>query len=412
MLLLNFPVRIFSVACFFVFGCFWAFNAFSSEKVMILEGVVSGILDQKIYMKVYQGARNPEDFLSSDIKNGRFVFKGEVVNPPALVGFYFEDPSIKCIDKFIVENSRMSLSSKVASYPEKNLTYVNMELSGSEGNDVNVYIDKVVRGGFSERRMEITNEMGSVQKSLNNSKDLRDSGVDENYKELHAKRDQLYRDEVVYLKELVVNNSDKLMSLLAMYNLSSMGFISNEAEFKDLTNNIDEKILSSQLGRHYLSRIGAEVERKNLSAEVSIGNIFKDFRQTDVDGNEIKVSDLLRPGRFLFIDFWASWCGPCRAENPYILESYEKYHDMGFDVLAVSLDESRDAWLEAIEEDDVPWIHVSDLKGFDSEAARLYGINGIPSNYLLNEKGEIIAAQLRGEQLKDKLSELLGSADL
>ncbi len=109
------------------------------------------------------------------------------------------------------------------------------------------------------------------------------------------------------------------------------------------------------------------------------------------------------------IDFWAAWCKPCRVENPNVVKLYDKYHDQGFEIYGVSLDRTKKAWLDAIQEDNLEWIQVSDLKYFDSEAAALYNINAIPATVLLDKEGKIIAKNLRGEALEAKLAEIFAT---
>jgi peroxiredoxin len=130
-----------------------------------------------------------------------------------------------------------------------------------------------------------------------------------------------------------------------------------------------------------------------------------DFTQPDVNSKPVKLSDF--KGKYILLDFWASWCGPCRAENPNVLKAYNTYKDKNFTVIGVSLDDSGEKWRKAIEEDGMPWIQLSDLKGFRNEVASQYGIQAIPSTFLLNPEGVIIAKDLRGEALHKKLGELL-----
>ncbi|MEZ4918825.1 MAG: TlpA disulfide reductase family protein [Saprospiraceae bacterium] len=113
-------------------------------------------------------------------------------------------------------------------------------------------------------------------------------------------------------------------------------------------------------------------------------------------------------GNVVLIDFWASWCGPCRRENPNVKKVYEKYHDKGFDILGVSLDREPIAWKKAIAADGLPWHHISDLKGWQSEHAKLYSIRSIPATILVDREGKILARNLRGEQLGEKLKEIFG----
>ena len=118
----------------------------------------------------------------------------------------------------------------------------------------------------------------------------------------------------------------------------------------------------------------------------------------------MSLSDLR--GKIVLVDFWASWCGPCRRENPNVVRMYNKYKDKGFDILGVSLDKTQDRWLQAIEQDGLEWHHVSDLKGWSNEVAQAYGVRSIPHTILLDQEGRIIARNLRGQALEEKLEEL------
>lgn len=126
--------------------------------------------------------------------------------------------------------------------------------------------------------------------------------------------------------------------------------------------------------------------------------------QVDLEGNKIGLEDYM--GKFVLVDFWASWCGPCRKENPNVLKAYNTYHSKGLEILAISLDEKRELWEKAIKKDKLPWKHVSDLKGFKNQAAQDYMVSAIPQNFLINPEGEIIATNLREEGLHEKLKEI------
>lgn len=145
----------------------------------------------------------------------------------------------------------------------------------------------------------------------------------------------------------------------------------------------------------------------NVLTSVGIGNKAPDFEGLTPEGKSVKLSAHF--GKYLLLDFWASWCGPCRRENPNLVKAYEKYHDKGFDIFAVSLDKNKEAWLKGIKDDNLSWTHVSDLAFWNSAAAKLYGVRAIPANVLIDPNGVIIGRNLRGEDLDKKLEELLST---
>jgi thiol-disulfide isomerase/thioredoxin len=145
----------------------------------------------------------------------------------------------------------------------------------------------------------------------------------------------------------------------------------------------------------------------NVLTRVGIGNKAPDFEGLTPEGKSIKLSDHF--GKYLLLDFWASWCGPCRRENPNLVKAYQKYHDKGFEIFAVSLDKNKDAWLKGIKDDNLSWTHVSDLAFWNSSAAKLYGVRAIPANVLIDPNGVIVGRNLRGEDLDKKLEELLAT---
>ncbi len=153
-----------------------------------------------------------------------------------------------------------------------------------------------------------------------------------------------------------------------------------------------------------------DVQLKQMEAQrktnVTDGQPAPDLSMATPEGSTMSISDLR--GKYVLVDFWASWCKPCRVENPNVVKLYNQYKDRGFEIIGVSLDDNRDAWLQAIDQDGLKWKHMSDLKKWGSESVSAYGFQGIPYTVLLDPQGNIIAQHLRSVELAEKLSEIFG----
>ena len=196
----------------------------------------------------------------------------------------------------------------------------------------------------------------------------------------------------------ITKNPDHYMSIMALNSLLGPEFDVPVMEKAFL--GINEKWRNSYLGKQIAAKIATA--KKTLE-----GVDATDFSQPDVDGKMVKLSDYR--GKYVLIDFWASWCAPCRRENPNLVKAYAQYKSKGFEILGVSMDKAADKakWLKAIEDDKLTWKQVGDLKGWDNEAGALYEVKAIPMNFLVNPEGKIIAKNLRGEDLNEKLAELI-----
>ncbi len=198
------------------------------------------------------------------------------------------------------------------------------------------------------------------------------------------------------IKDFAKSHPSSYVSAFEVY--SSYSYNPDAGELDSLYNGLDSTIRDSYYGR--------KIKETLVSAQLTaIGKLAPAFTANAADGRAVTLSSF--KGKYTLIDFWASWCGPCRAENPAVVKAYHKYHPKGFAILGVSLDETKTEWEEAIKKDGLDWTQVSDLKGWQSNPAALYGVKGIPMNFLLDKDGKIIAKGLRGKDLEDKLAETM-----
>ncbi|TCC94438.1 AhpC/TSA family protein [Pedobacter frigiditerrae] len=200
-------------------------------------------------------------------------------------------------------------------------------------------------------------------------------------------------------KELDIKDvRDNPNSLISAYILSVYASTWGKEKSAELYNNLSSEMKNTTYGKTINDFI-------NLNQEIKIGGKFADFEQANTADKKIKLSGI--KAKYILLEFWGSWCGPCREENPNLVKTYNAYKDKGFEILGVAADDKKEQWLKAIKDDHLPWENVSDLKGDKNEAALIYGISAYPTNFLIDEKGIIIAKNLRGDALSKKLAELL-----
>lgn len=199
-------------------------------------------------------------------------------------------------------------------------------------------------------------------------------------------------------KKFIQENPGSIISLNA---LESLAYSADYVDLKPLYDALTPAVKSTEAGK-------ALGERMPKLKAVALGAIAPEFAEADTSGKIINLSSFR--GQYVLIDFWASWCGPCRRENPNVVKAYNHYKGQKFTILGVSLDKpnAKEKWLAAIHKDGLTWNHVSDLKFWDSKAAGLYAVRGIPQNFLIDPNGKIIAKNLRGDDLEDKLAEIFG----
>lgn len=281
----------------------------------------------------------------------------------------------------------------------------NLVLDGSEGN-VTVEItdgDVTVSGSSRSETVQAIDKLlaenqGKVQE-MNQAAMVANSQGDE--AGLQALIDQYNAQQQAQLAELKALTRQALPSIAALY---ALNFVDMESNF-DFYDSAVNVVAQSQPDHFWVSGLQETLE---TTRKLAVGQPAPDFTLNTPEGEPLSLSDLR--GKYVLIDFWAAWCRPCRVENPNVVRMYNQYGGgTNFEILGVSLDRTREAWLKAIEDDNLLWVHVSDLQYFNSKAAQMYNIQAIPATYLIDDQGRIVAKNLRGPSLEAKLQELFGA---
>jgi peroxiredoxin len=344
----------------------------SSEPGFSIDVKIDSLTHQTAYLAQYKDG----GFVKSDsvaIKNGTFSFSGKVEFPNVQY-ILFSDSKDRVV--VFIENSKILISGS-------DIKQENLEITGSA---LNTQLEKFIVDvkAYEVEMKAIVGEFYAAEADGNEALLVE---IDQKYKN----QDSLRKSFV----EAFIN--DNLNSVIAPYLSLRYKMEDDVAELEELYNSFAPEIKNSE----YVQLIG---ERIALKKGANIGQPAPLFSMNDEDGDQIALESFR--GNYVLIDFWASWCAPCRAENPNVVAAYAKYHDKGFDILGVSFDEKKDKWLKAIDKDNLTWSHVSDLKGWGNAAGQLYGVRGIPHSVLVDKDGIIIAKDLRGEALHNKLAEI------
>jgi peroxiredoxin len=345
------------------------------EESFTLQGEITDYESGWVHML----KREQGQFITLDsimVDNGVFVFEGKIDQPRFT---YLKLEGQQNYVTFFLEPGEIALKVSADNPGEP-------EISGSQSHAVYLaYLDDSKH--YDKKMSDLYVEFHEAENEEN----------EERMAEIRTQYEELEKEKKEYIVRYInENTASPVAAYIALRNLSQLGI----DELETITAGIDPTIGQSS----YVVDLNQRVDRLR---NVQIGKTAPDFTMNDTTDNPVALSSLR--GKYLLVDFWAAWCPPCRAENPNIVAAYQKYHDKGFDVLGVSLDRKREDWIKAIHDDQLTWHHVSDLKFWSNEAAALYAVNSIPSSVLLDPDGVIIARNLKGEDLHNKLEEIFAS---
>ncbi|MEI6749294.1 MAG: TlpA disulfide reductase family protein [Bacteroidota bacterium] len=338
-----------------------------------INGTISGTAKGKIFLQ----KRELDKFVktdSSEIKDGKFSFTGNVAIPEMR---YFTLDQTETILPFFIENAEFTITAYADS------------------------LDKsIVKGGptqelfksYTAQSDALDSKLNDLYVSFMQAKQAGDSAllarIDSTYNALEKEKTWFTRD---FLKK-------NPKSVVSPYLVISEAYLYELPALDSITASFDTCLNKS-------GYVVSLKERIAILKTVAVGQPAPDFTMNDTTGKPVKLSSF--KGKVLLVDFWASWCRPCRGENPNVVKAYNEFSKKGFDVLGVSFDEDKAKWIKAIKEDKLTWSHVSDLQRWGNAAGKLYGVRSIPANVLLDKNGKIIARNLQGEALQAKLAELL-----
>lgn len=366
-----------------LFSC----NNKADKGKFMLTGELKALPDQKIYLEqLYFSSKQPEVLDTADVKGGKFTLSA--IAPEE--GLFRIRTAEGASTIFINEDSKISFSG----------TAVSQEpLNGSFSGQANSSLKKLMQYMDSVSLMISNKNRLLVEFAKAGAKET-DSTVMAVSGELKTLTDNFSTYSFAYADTA----KSPIVSLFAA-TIAPVDISKFEAPLAKLVKRFpDHKGIADALVYVRMQTAQPQTQTKP-AAKPAVGDMAPELSMNDVDDKPFALSQL--KGKFVLIDFWASWCGPCREENPNVVAAYNQFKDKNFTVLGVSLDKNKQAWIDAIKDDKLNWQQISDLKYWGSAAVPLYGFDGIPYNVLIDPQGKIIATDLRGNALQNKLAEVL-----
>ena len=341
--------------------------------------VVRGKIDGSDSITFYLQKRDAGKTITLDSaisKKGSFTMKGGAVDYPQLIQLVAGNTRKRTA--FYLENSEITITGNIDSL-------FNARITGSKSQDE--------YNSFIESNKALSDMYSKTYQEYQASRRSNDA---EHLAQLEKQADSIQNEMLKLQKDFVRKHP---ASYVTPAILASLSYEMEPDELESMINGLDSSIVALPL-------IKGLKDRLVMMKSVAVGQKAPDFTMNDPNGNPVSLSSKLGP-KLLLIDFWAAWCNPCRQENPNVVKVYNAFHKKGFDVLGVSLDRKKEDWVKAIADDKLTWTHVSDLNYWGNEAAKLYAVNSIPANFLLDDKGIIIGRNLRGDDLYNKVKEIL-----
>lgn len=358
----------------------------------LISGEAKGIPNGKmVFIKTQNDVGLVLNVDSAKVQDGKFELKGKVKEPSMFV-LYIKD--IQQPIPFIMESGEIVI--KV----DKDSIFKS-KISGTDSNDsFQEFNDKT--NAINKRLVDYQNK--NIQK-LMEAQQKKDNVTIESLKNGYVKIQKEVDD---YMNQYPDENPNSYISLLLVERLFNSPDFKYE-KVKKTFENLNEELRNTTKGKTISEKLKSiEKNMKNPAVAEKLNSIklAPDFSAKSPNGSTISLKESL--GKVTVIDFWASWCGPCRKENPNVVALYNEFHSKGLNIIGVSLDDDATKWKDAIAKDKLTWNHVSNLKGFEDPIATLYDVQQIPTTFVLDSKGNIVAKDLRGDELKVKVQELLG----